>query len=150
MKKNILILLLGLITFNSCMDYVESRELVVSNQSSNSIYSIISDNDDMGNSRYYLEFKANENNIYPKIDSLFEFRISEINSGDKAENHDTPRNWESYFDRIGDKKLRLFIVSKDSVTKYGWRTIFKKQVYIKKYKLGLEDLEKSKWEIVYQ
>ena len=45
--------------------------------------------------------------------------------------------------------MRLFIVSKNDVEKFGWRNVIKNQVYIKKYELTLQDLKDKNWEIVY-
>ncbi|MGG7036047.1 MAG: hypothetical protein ACI7YS_12745, partial [Flavobacterium sp.] len=82
--------------------------------------------------------------------TVHEFRFSEIVPNTKEANHDGPRYWDTFFESIPDKKLRLFIVSIDSVEKYGWNTIFKKQIYNKKFELSMEDLEKQNWEVVYE
>lgn len=132
------------------MDKIDKRELIVHNKSKKTVFSIISPNDSLIGSEYYSEFKHDENYVYTKADSLFAFRFEEIESGGKVSNHDRPRDWDSYFGRIENKKLCLYIISKDSVEKYGWYKIFKKNIYNKKYQLSLYELEKSKWEIVYE
>ena len=133
----------------SCDKY-DPRELIVFNKSKNTIYSIISRNDKLAGGAFYDEFENDENYVYTKHDSLFSFVFAPIKSNTKVANHDTPRFWDSYFNQIADKKLRLFIVPQDSVSKYGWFKIFKKNIYAKKYELTLEDLEKQHWEVVYE
>lgn len=133
----------------SCDKY-DPRELIVFNKSKNTVYSIISQNDKLAGGGFYSEFENDENYVYTKHDSLFSFVFEPIKSNAKVANHDTPRFWDGYFNRIADKKIRLYIVLQDSVSKYGWFKIFKKNIYVKKYELTLEDLEKQNWEVVYE
>ena len=142
--KNINFIVFGLCTlFFSCMDYYDGRNLVINNKSNKSIYSIISKNEEMSNSSFYDEFKE-----YVSFrGDHFVFR--EIKPDMKAENHDRPRDWNSFFKTTDKGELRLFIISKDSVDKYGWNKIFKCKIYNKKYKLSINDLEYVNWEIIY-
>ncbi|WP_026714014.1 hypothetical protein [Flavobacterium daejeonense] len=145
--KNFLFLLL-LFNFYSC-DKLDTRELVVKNSSDRIIYSILSENDQMNDAGFYYEYQ-NDFDETKRGDYDTPFIFKEIKKGEKIANHDRPRFWDNYFERLEDKKARLFIVKKDSVDKYGWKTIFKKNIYNKKYLLTIENLEKMNWEIEYK
>lgn len=130
--------------FVSCHNY--GPYLTTNNESNNSIFSIISFNNDMSSSSYYYEYQEG----YEKGENDFPFIFEEIEPNTQYENHDTPLFWDNFFELSKDKKIRLFIISKDSVDKYGWKIIFKKQIYNKKYELSKEDLEKLDWKVTYQ
>lgn len=134
--------------FGSCMDNIPS-DLSVRNNSRKSIYSILSNSDKFIADGYYEEFQKDENHIKTKKDSIYSFVFTEIFPNATEPCHDGPLNWEEYFKSLPDGKIRMFIISKDSVEKYKWYKIFKNQVYIKKYELTLQDLKDKKWEIVY-
>ena len=122
----------------SCMDYYDSEQLSISNKSKSTIFSIISPNDNIAGSSFYSE------NAYHT------FHFEPIKPNQKIENHDRPRDWKSYFEKIPDKKIRIFIVEQDSVVKYGWKKIFEKQLFSKKYMLLLSELEKNHWEVQFK
>ncbi|MEY4037975.1 MAG: hypothetical protein RIR67_285, partial [Bacteroidota bacterium] len=44
---------------------------------------------------------------------------------------------------------RYYIIKKDSVDKYGWKEIFKRNIYNKKYLFTIEDLDKINWTTTY-
>jgi hypothetical protein len=134
----------------SCMDRLDNRNLTIFNNSNKKTYNIISQNDNMNGSGHYDEFLYDENHIYTKEDSINRFVFLEINPYVKMPSNDRPNNWDLYFKSIDDKKARLFIIQKDSVDKYGWHKIFKKNIYNKKYYLTLEDLDRMNWEIEYK
>jgi len=58
--------------------------------------------------------------------------------------------WEDYIKNCDNQKIRYYIVKKDSVDKYGWKEIFKKNIYNKKYLFTIEDLDKINWTIEYK
>jgi hypothetical protein len=62
---------------------------------------------------------------------------------------DKPRTWEGYISNSKNGKMRIFIVSKDSVNKYGWEILLTKNIYTKVFKMDMKDLEKDKWQIIY-
>jgi hypothetical protein len=64
--------------------------------------------------------------------------------------HSTTPSWDMLIDSSKDHKLSVFIVSKDSVDKYGWDYIYKKNIYIRRYLIDMNYLEKNKWTIVYK
>ena len=126
------LILLSLLT--SCMDITDSRCIVTHNKSKNSIYC------------FYLDKELT------KMDGLPKYSFPPYET--KAKNDDCnlivkPR-WEEYIKTCDNQKLRYYIIKKDSVDKYGWKEIFRKNIYNKKYLLTIEDLEKMKWKIEYK
>lgn len=144
--KNFLSLFL-LFNFCSC-DKLDTRELLVKNSSDKVIFSILSKNDNMNEAGFYYEYQDNFDET-KRGDYDAPFIFEEIKNGQTIENHDRPRFWDNYFNELEDKKARLFIVQKDSVDKYGWKEIFKKNIYNKKYLFTIEDLDKINWTITY-
>lgn len=134
-------------SFCSC-DKLDTRKLLVKNISDKAIFSILSENDNMNDAGFYYEYQ-NGFDETQRGDYDASFIFSEIKTGQLIENHDRPRFWDNYFQRLEDKKARLFIVQKDSVDKYGWKEIFKKNIYNKKYYLTIKDLDSLNWTITY-
>lgn len=58
--------------------------------------------------------------------------------------------WEEYIKTCDNQKIRYYIIKKDSVDKYGWKTILSNNIYNKKYLFTIEDLDKINWEIEYK
>ena len=142
-KKHIVYLML-LFLLVSCHNY--GPYLITNNKSHHSIFSIISFNDNMSSSSYYYEYQEG----YVKRENDFPFIFKEIESNSQYENHDTPLYWDNFFKLSKDNKIRLFIISKDSVDKYGWKQIFKRQIFNKKIELSKENLEKTDWKVTYE
>lgn len=61
----------------------------------------------------------------------------------------TQNRWEFSLKNKPDKILRLYIMSDDSISKYGYCTVFKKQIFLKRFDLTYEDLERLNWRVVY-
>lgn len=120
------------LSFGCVMDKYD-EDLYVKNNSLDTIYSILSEDDIIGSSSYYEEFRRPENYLKTETDSVWTFVFSEIGPGEKIPNHDRYLRWSTYFKNGKDEKIRLFIVKKDSVSKYGWHKIFEKQIFNKKY-----------------
>ena len=57
--------------------------------------------------------------------------------------------WEKYIEQASDKKLKIFLIEKDSIDKYGWEKIFEKNIYNKQYNLTIDDLNNMDWQIEY-
>ncbi|MBP1221911.1 hypothetical protein [Flavobacterium sp. 1355] len=147
LKLKIFLSLFLLITFYAC-DKLDDRELLVKNNSDKTVYSIISENDSMYSSGFYYEYQEGfDENKKGDYDAPFIFQ--KIRKGETAANHDRPRYWDNYFNRLEDKQARLFIIQKDSVDKYGWKTIFKKNSYSKKYLITIKQLDSLNWTIEY-
>ena len=58
-------------------------------------------------------------------------------------------SWDDLIKSIEDGKLRIYIVNKDSVDKYGWDNVYKKNIFSKRYLIDMQYLEDNKWTIVY-
>ena len=107
MKRYSLIFLLSLILC-SCMDRaIDNRELKIYNESNGIIYYFVSESDIFVNP--YQDYSAdvlNSNNSVKQ--DTFAYFI------------DKPINWEDFIKDCKNGKMRLFIVKKDSVDKYGY------------------------------
>lgn len=148
LKYRQILLVFILLNFCSC-DKLDTRELIIKNSSHKIIYSILSENDSMNNSDFYYEYQDDFNES-KRGDYDPPFIFEEIMSGKMSANHDRPRYWDNYFQNLEDKKARLFVVEKDSVDKYSWKTIFAKNIYSKKYFITLEKLDSLNWQIEYK
>lgn len=68
MKSKIMIVLPFIaLFFIGCMDKIDKRDLIVFNKSKTSIYSIISSDNIMNSSSYYIEFRENEKKHIQKV-----------------------------------------------------------------------------------
>lgn len=124
-------ILISLLT--SCMDVSDSRCILTHNKSNNTVYC------------FYLDRDLTKMDSLPK----YSFPPHEI----KAKNEDCnlivkPR-WEEYIKTCDNKKIRYYIIKKDSVDKYGWEAIFKNDIYNKKYLFTIKDLDRLNWTINY-
>jgi len=128
MFANFIIVLM--LTISSCMrDKVDNRSLSIINNSYETIYWIRLYND---------KFEKPENwdsdIILPTSNTyLIQPKPS----------------WDDLIKSIEDGKLRIYIVNKDSVNKYGWDNIYKKNIFSKKFLIDMQYLEDNKWTIVY-
>jgi hypothetical protein len=148
LKKGFVFILLFILT--SCMDRLDNRYLTITNNSDKIIYNIISPNESLNGSGHYDEYLHDENTyILTREDSINKFVFLEIKPNINMNTNDRPRNWDLYFESINDKKMRLFIIEKDSVDKYGWKEILNKNIYNKKYLFTIKDLDSLNWTITY-
>ncbi len=132
--------------FISCMDKIDIRDIVVNNKSENDIIYSLSKTDtvfDIEKSKIYKSEHGLEVDIsHSFIDSLSRNKIDIIDR--------RPFDWKSYYDPYNTgNKMRLFIIKKDSVDKYGWEGIYKYNIYNKKYLLDIDNLDSLKWTIEY-
>lgn len=148
--KNVIIYICLFILFTSCMDKIDIREISVKNNTNDKIFYSLSNSDLVLDIDSSMIFKDKINNL-----EIFKLDISHsfIDSLTPKENHtisNRPIDWRSYFDPYNKgEKLRLFIISKDSVDKYGWEGIYAKNIYNKKYTLDIDDLDSLNWTIEY-
>jgi hypothetical protein len=148
--KTIFIFLLFFILSSCAFDKIDKRNIMIYNNSNKIIYSVISSNDSIYNLENFDDFVYKGNYIYTKEGDIKWFGFTGINPKDKLQSDGGSTKWDVYFESIDDKKIRLFIIYKDSVEKYGWKTILSKNIYNKKYYLTIEDLDKMNWEIEYK
>lgn len=148
--KNVIIYICLFILFTSCMDKIDIREISVKNNTNDKIFYSLSNSDLVLDIDSSMIFKDKINNL-----EIFKLDISHsfIDSLNAKESHLTsrrPADWRSYFDPYNKgEKLRIFIISKDSVDKYGWEGIYAKNIYNKKYTLDIDDLDSLNWTIEY-
>jgi len=130
--KKISIVLFVLSLFALSCDIVESRALHVTNESKDEIFAFITKK----------EIKAM---IKSDIDNGVTIKTN-------AENILTPGKpaWEKYIKKCKDDKLRVYIISTDSLHKHGWDNLFKKEIYLKKYYFTMDDLEEINFHITYK
>jgi hypothetical protein len=57
--------------------------------------------------------------------------------------------WEYLLKDHPDKVLRIYIINEDSLTKYGMCRVFKQQIFMKRFDLTYDSLEKLQWRVVY-
>jgi hypothetical protein len=131
------------------MDKIDKRNLIICNNSNKVIYNVISSNDSIYNLGNHDDFVYKGNYIYTKEGDIKMFGFTAINPKEKLPSNGGSTKWDVYFESIYDKKIRLFIIKKDSVDKYGWKEILKKNIYNKKYLFTIEDLDKINWIITY-
>ncbi len=133
MKKYFLASFLILVTFIFyCCDIYESRGLYVVNKSNIKICSFITK-------------KEIKTMTKSDIDNLVT-----IKSNEKDALSPGKHTWERCIKKCKDKKLRVYIISTDSIDKYGWNKIFKQEIYLEKYYFTIEDLEKMNFQIRYE
>ena len=129
--KTVLILLFAVLMFSSCVrERVDTRKLSVVNESTSDIYWVRSENGALK--------KTNRND---------DVDLVKVNSIGLIGNIVPP--WDVTIGESKDKKLSIYIVIKDSVDKYGWNNIYKKNIFSKKYLIDMQYLEDNKWTIVY-
>ncbi|HQZ25121.1 MAG TPA: hypothetical protein PLD18_07450 [Flavobacterium sp.] len=115
----------------SCGHKTDGRCIITKNKSKNKIYCL------------FIDRELNT------IDSIPKIRKETIPQEKNIDCIIVPY-WEEYIKTCDDQKIRYYIIKKDSVDKYGWKTIFAKNIYNKKYLFTIEDLDKINWEIEYK
>jgi len=148
--KKIILYLFFVIIITGCMDKIDVRNITISNNSENEIIYSLSITDsvfDLEPSKILKYMKEGKEVIsidisHSFVDSLQQKEINIIDS--------RPSDWKSYYDPYdkGDK-MRLFIIKKDSIDKYGWEGIHQRNLYNAKYLLDIEKLDSLKWTITY-
>ena len=132
MKKLVSVILFFLLL--SCMDTTENRMITLYNKHREVCYCFFY-NKELSSKGYYLD----KHSFYPELVKQDSSCLLDIVR---------PR-WEKYIDESSDKKLKIYVIEKDSVNKYGWENIFAKNIYNKKYNLTIDDLDEQDWKIYY-
>jgi hypothetical protein len=131
-------LLVFIVLLSSCLDYgLDRRNIKILNKSSiNTIYCFISQIDSF--KEPYISY---EPNVIVKFHG--------IKTGSFILIDDKPPKWDSYIFESKNRKMRIFVVYNDSLIKYGWSKIFEKNIFSKVYNLDIDDLNKMKWELIF-
>jgi hypothetical protein len=134
MKQIKIYCLISFLLFISCIGHkVDNRFIITQNNSEEKIYS------------FFLENELCNVNIFTN----FYFPKDSLLPNEKSFDHVDKLTWEEYIKTCDDQKIRYYIVKKDSVDKYGWKEVFSKNIYNKKYLFTIEDLDKMNWTITY-
>lgn len=56
-------------------------------------------------------------------------------------------NWENYFSNNGN--LRIYLINKDTLSKYGINTIFERRLFLKSVSFGKKEADSLNWTITY-
>jgi hypothetical protein len=142
--SKIIILSIVVMIVNSCVldRKPDANDLMIRNDSDSKIY-VFSSSDDS-----YGFITDNQNKPRDTYDSAFvEYSISAKDSNIMLSR---PDRWDQFSDKKSNKnRLRIFIVTEDSVKKYGLKKIFKENIYTRLYYLSKEDLDKIGWRLYY-
>lgn len=137
MKRLWLIVFLSGLLFG-CLDRaIDKRDLKIYNKSNNTIYFFISENDVFINPYQDYSNEVIDVNYSVKQDTFAYFI-------------DNPINWDEFIKDCEGGKMRLYIVAKDSVDKYGLTKVIFKNIYTRKYFLDIDYLNKTNWVIQYK
>lgn len=136
--KRIFFMFYLILAFQGCIleDPLDKRDVKFLNKSKGAVYGIDSRTDSLDDHYAQLDDTGMEELFKTLQDSVILIR-------------DKPWSWDKHIQNSKDGKLRFFVISKDSVDKYGWRKIKDRNIYTKVYKVTIEDLNKLKWTIVY-
>ncbi len=148
--KTIIFLLFIACIINACWEKVDFENLKVSNKSNTAIYCSISNSDEFFDYSKYLllqRIKSGENISEIDVTDLY---LSDIILADATIKVPRPMIWSDYINKSKDGKIRVFLIEKDSVDKYGWKYVNENALYNKKYLLTFDDLEKIDWNIIYE
>jgi hypothetical protein len=115
-----------------CCDIIETRILYIKNDSKSPIVCVIT---------------KKELNLTGKGDPVLAVEVEVNKEGDL--NPGKP-SWERYIEKCDGQKLHFYIINQDSINKYGFDSIFKKNMYIRKDYFTIEDLEKNNFRITYK
>lgn len=148
--KSLTFYIITFFLFISCMDRIDIRDITINNKSENDIIYSLSKTDtvfDIEASKI-LKYELDGKNVL-KVDVSHSF-IDSLSRNKTHEIDRRPFDWKSYYDPYDrGNKLRLFIIKKDSVDKYGWEGIYKYNIYNKKYTLDIDVLDSLNWKIEY-
>jgi hypothetical protein len=136
MKKSYFIVIL-IMLLNSCLDRaVDRRKIKIINCTDKTIYCLISQNDSIRSP--YIEYSESTIDNYYKI-----------NGNSTAFLKDSPRSWDGYIKNSVNGKMKLFIISKDSIDEHGLKGVLIKNIYTEVLELDIEDLNNNNWQIIY-
>ncbi len=149
MKFNyFLFILLFCLAFTSCVENFDMKYILVTNKSTKPIYVVIKNNDSMFDiEKYKIKERIKKGEHVGEIDVRGLFIHTELSSCSKTE-YKGPNVWTRYLENT-DEKVRIFIIEKDSVDKYGWIYVNENNIYNKKHVLTLNELDNINWELKY-
>jgi hypothetical protein len=137
MKIIIIVTCLFLVTYSCVYDTAEDkRDIKFQNKSNGTVYCLRLETDSLKD--YYLG-----------LDDVAMNKLFKTPKDSSILIPDKPPSWDNFIKFSNGGRVRFFVISKDSVDKYGWRKVIEQNIYTKVYKLNIEDLNKIKWTITY-
>ena len=103
---------------------------------------------------YYLEMYSDDRiewNPLVKKDGKVDTTISQFIKPKEIKSIAVMGTWEEQILRMAkDSNVRIYFFKKELVENLSKDSFLKRQVYSKKYKLTVKDLEKMKWNVTYE
>lgn len=146
MKK--LIILFAIFSLYGC-DKTGMYDIMIINNSESELICSLSRNEEIFDlKKLLIANEIEKGKKYERIDitSLF---LSTIKADTTSNLNERPISWNRFINSSKHKKIRLYIIKKDSVNKYGWEGIHARNLYNKKYTLDMDDLDSLNWTIEY-
>ena len=133
--KSILLIFVSTFLLTSCILSTWDVRLSLKNNTSNKI-------------RYYEKI-MNKDVFLPDTSDC---SIGELNWVDSKSEHviRRPEKWEFALRDKPEKILRIYIINEDTMSYYGTRQVFKKQIFIKRLDLTFDDLKRLNWVISFE
>ncbi len=132
--KYFILFLIGIMCLPSCFLSTWDARLVLANKTSQRV-------------KYFEEVK-NVNDFIPDTTFCATGDIYWIKPNDEQIIR-SQNKWDYLLKEHSDKILRIYIISEDSLSKYGMCNVFKQQIFMKRFDLTYDDLEKLNWRVVY-
>ena len=115
---------------------IDSRILNILNKSNEKVFYFESQNDFLN-----LPFKIED--IYNDSLQLDYYSIEKDDSTTFS-----PRGtWENYLSKCSNNKLRIFVIRKSLIDKYGWKIVNSRKLYNNKFVLNVSMMDKLNWNL---
>ena len=138
-KYSSLVILFGLITSVAC-DPTDDR-LTIINETNRPLFYTTSRFDTIEGGCPYERFIEISNNDTIWIDS------DDFLKPKSQKKHMILSNWEQVIPNNFNGELKLYVFDADTLIKYNWDEIKRKNKYFSKYKLTIKELEETDWTI---
>ncbi|MDD4969300.1 MAG: hypothetical protein PHT07_07700 [Paludibacter sp.] len=137
LKKAIILFSLNILLYSCMMDQkIDSRILNILNKSNEKVFYFESQNDSLN-----LPFKTED--IYNDSLQLDFYSIVKDDSTTFS-----PRGtWENYLSKCSNNKLRIFVIRKSLIDKYGWKIVKSRELYNNKFVLNVSMMDQLNWNL---
>jgi len=139
-----------LLVLSSCVYEPPYERIGVFNNSSSTVYGYYSCSDSIG---YEIPLKLFNNTTSrdgkEKYITAPHYRLSPYSRFNEVEGLYS-KSWKSYITNCPDKTLKVFFISEEVMKNNTWSEIVKGQLYLKRIKVTLDELEKNDWLIEYK
>lgn len=100
------------------------------------------------NSSKAISFQVGKNYPDVAIPNVEAARVIGINPL-MHQSHESGEKWSEYFRKLPADTLTIFFFSQDTIKKYDWAEVQTKYMILKRKDISLQDLEKSKYILIY-